>query len=440
MKKILLVLLLVMTVLSFTSCEFLMDLFGIGGTVTISGTITLDSTAQTTGSPSVFVGLLDVAPADTSSVTWSTEVSENPQELTYGLEIPYTIEDVPEGKYVILAFVDVDGDNDYTEGEPFGSYPEYGTSFSLGTFENDFSSANITVTGSDTPVTPDALEVVSSLPDISTGVPQDAGISVTFNNALKADSVTSANFYIDYTYTTEGKTTTSIAIPGSLTLSTDKKTVTYVPDGGYLVGDLTYTVHCLTGIEDQNADTLDAEYAYSFTTVLPTLTEATSGTNYDFSDGLNGWSSHMGWSSSNLGNMSIYWENDGTDSYVVLNRANTSDGGRTMIAKDFGTGFPAGALQFDIEYRRVAQSLMGEQLTILVWYGDSSDPYANLWDSTSETAIDQAGDTDTGWVTALSVYKYLGGSGVYIGRIAVGSGGWEFTTYINSITAVSAGY
>ena len=323
----------------------------------------------------------------------------------------------------------------FDQNEPIGAFPTDQTGAYLQDFKKDFSSADITITA--TGGSSAALKVLSTTPiSGATEVAQNSAISVTFNNSIDTASLNDTSVYLDYIFQTTAPPleTTSRHLPGTISWSGDQKTIYFNPDGENLLKSLQYSLHCTTGIKDTGGGTLDAEKVVSFTIEDNALGASDLNTNWDFASGLELYRPHMGWSSVDLGQMSVYWETNGTDKYAVVKRANTSDGGRVMVAKKFDTNFFL-AYGYQVEvmvtYRRVAQTLAGEQFTVLVWYGPST---GTGFENVAELYMTDFGDTDSDWVINTQILPCYDTTGFFIGQIAVGSGGWSYTTHIKDIS------
>jgi hypothetical protein len=90
----------------------------------------------------------------------------------------------------------------------------------------------------------------------ATGVSVSSTVAATFSEAMKASTVTTANFQLK-----QGATN----IPGTVTLNGAGTTATFQPSST-LAGGTTYTATIATGVQDVAGNALAANYSWSFTT------------------------------------------------------------------------------------------------------------------------------------------------------------------------------
>ena len=128
-----------------TSCNVISSLFGgdeSAPTVRISGTISVPGTVPPGGY--IYVGILNTVPFQVLSAVTGWQKYQQ-LVIAPGADATYAFQDVNQGKYIIGAFLDLNSNLVYDEGEPSGAYPGPNGAI-LFDFSSDMSSANITLT------------------------------------------------------------------------------------------------------------------------------------------------------------------------------------------------------------------------------------------------------------------------------------------------------
>jgi hypothetical protein len=110
-------------------------------------------------------------------------------------------------------------------------------------------------------VTPGVCPVVISTDpaDLSTGVPLDKLISATFNEPMDPSTITPASF------TLQSGAKGLVALAGSLTYDGTSSTMSFKPDAK-LTGGTTYTATIMTTVKDLTGNSLQVNYAWTFST------------------------------------------------------------------------------------------------------------------------------------------------------------------------------
>jgi hypothetical protein len=128
-------------IISLGGCDIFNKAVGLDQTIAIGGTLSLDSTVK--GNHGVWVGLLKSAPFSAPSNV-STWYKYQQLTITSGQSTSYSFSSVDPGKYIVVAFYDVNNDAIYNAGEPSGGYPAPNGN-PLFNFTEDYSLANVTV-------------------------------------------------------------------------------------------------------------------------------------------------------------------------------------------------------------------------------------------------------------------------------------------------------
>lgn len=190
--------------LLLSSCDIIFELLGMGEeeTITISGTITMDSSVTQQGQ--VRVGLLDyVPPSGVTSYSYALVGSSNPQTLSYNAQLLYQFTGVPMGSYLVGAWVDVNSNGLFDSGEAGGSYPDaVSGNMYVTSFQGDNYNANITIRGTGTsggsaPATPAGI----------TCTPANKQVTVTWD---ASDGATSYTVYYKQGTTVTTASTTKV--------------------------------------------------------------------------------------------------------------------------------------------------------------------------------------------------------------------------------------
>ncbi len=133
-------------VLFMASCQQLLDLFGLGGseTITLSGTVTLDSGVTSSGN--IRVGVLDSIPSDWSATITYVDITGNPTVKPYAQSFSFSFAGLAKGSYFVGAFVDTNNDGKIGATEASGVYPVTSTGTAwLESYSADTSGIAITI-------------------------------------------------------------------------------------------------------------------------------------------------------------------------------------------------------------------------------------------------------------------------------------------------------
>lgn len=140
-----------------------------------------------------------------------------------------------------------------------------------------------------TPV-PAAPRVVSvSPPADAQGAPGDTPIRAVFDMALDPSTITLESLQVRYSGVFENSTAGVKPLPGELSLSTDRRSIGFIPRGGALPGNATFTASIPAGIRSATGVALQRPFFWTFSTASYGPSWDGMLSNTDFSLGLEGW-------------------------------------------------------------------------------------------------------------------------------------------------------
>ena len=263
--------------------------------------------------------------------------------------------------------------------------------------------------------------VIAFQPDTTQRVPRTTGLSATFNEALKADTVTDANLRLTHAGT---------AVPGTVAYDTANFNVTFTPQRAL---DLlaSYTVTVGTGITDLAGNGLTAEKTWGFNTQDGTWQAARR------LDAATATSVHPDVAVDGTGKTAFAWSNQATSGWYEIRsviRANGNWGSVETVSLPgtYHAFFPK--VRFDAQGNGLA-----------VWTQGNSLPGASLWSARyvqgqgwqapvavdanladmqeASLGMDAAGNAVVAWVKPIGP-GLTGNNDAFAARFTP-AGGWE---------------